>query len=150
MRSKSNGARSGTRREAAEHFEPLLKPVAHLVADHAGVWSWLGLFYFAETVRRQNGVVQLSPLDETFVVDRRDGASRSYQLRFRHYLWGSWRLYEQHGESAAFLLDRELAQWGDIEQRSFGAIRIFNSVGGRAVDPAPVHAWRAPEAWLHP
>ena len=118
-----------TRREAAEYFEPLLKPVAHLVADHAGVWSWLGLFYFAETVRRENSVVQLSPLDETFVVDRRDGASRSYQLRFRHYLWGSWRLYEQHGESAAFLLDRELAQWADIEQRSFGAIRIFNSVG---------------------
>ena len=118
-----------TRREVAVYFEPLLKPIAHLVADHAGVWSWLGIFYFAETARRENGVVQLSPLDETFVVDREDAASRSYQLRFRHYLWGSWRLYEQHGESAAFLLDRELARWGDIEQRSFGAIRIFNSVG---------------------
>ena len=118
-----------TRREAAEYFDPLLKPVAHLVADHAGAWSWLGLFYFGETVRRQNGAVKLSPLDETFVVDRGDGASRSYQLRFRHYLWGAWRLYEQHGEGAAFLLDRELAQWGDIEQRSFGSIRIFNSIG---------------------
>ena len=118
-----------TRREAAEYFEPLLKPIAHLVADHAGVWSWLGMFYFADTVRRENGTVQLSPLDETFVVDRQDVASRSYQLRFRHYLWGSWRLYEQHGENAAFFLDRELAQWGDLEQRSFGAIRVFNSVG---------------------
>ena len=118
-----------TRRDAAEYFEPLLKPIAHLVADHAGVWSWLGMFYFAETVRRDNGTVQLSPLDETFVVDRRDVAARSYQLRFRHYLWGSWRLYEQHGESAAFLLDRELTWWGDIAQRSFGAIRIFNSLG---------------------
>ncbi len=118
-----------TRRDAAEYLEPLPNPIAHLVADHAGVWSWLGMYYFADTVRRENGIVQLSPLDETFVVDRRDLASRSYQLRFRHYLWGSWRLYEQHGESAAFLLDRELTRWGDIEQRSFGAIRVFNSVG---------------------
>ncbi len=117
------------RREVAEYFEPLLKPVAHLVADHAGVWSWLGLFYFAETARRENGAVQLSPLDETFVVDRRDGASRSYELRFRHYLWGSWRLYEQQGERAGFLLDKDLTWWGDIAQRSFGAIRVFNSVG---------------------
>ena len=116
-----------TRRDAAEYFEPLLKPITHLVADHAGVWSWLGMFYFPDTVRKDNGAVQLSPLDETFVIDRH--ISRSYQLRFRHYLWGSWRLNEQHGESAAFLLNRELTQWGDIEQRSFGSIRIFNSVG---------------------
>ena len=118
-----------TRREAAEYFSPLLKPVAHLVADNAGMWSWLGMFYFAETVPREDGIVQMSPLDETFVVDPEDFASRSYQLRFRHYLWGSWRLYEQHGESAAFILDQELAWWGDIAQRSFGAIRVFNSVG---------------------
>ena len=118
-----------TRREVAEYFNPLLKPVAHLVADHAGVWSWLGMFYFPQTVPKGDGVVQMSPLDETFVVDPEDLASRSYQLRFRHYLWGSWRLYEQHGESAAFLLDKELAWWGDIAQRSFGAIRVFNSVG---------------------
>ena len=116
-----------TRRDAAEYFEPLLKPITHLVADHAGVWSWLGMFYFPDTVRKDNGAVRLSPLDETFVVDRH--ISRSYQLRFRHYLWGAWRLNEQHGESAEFLLNRELTQWGDIEQRSFGSIRIFNSVG---------------------
>lgn len=116
-----------TRRDAAEYFEPLLKPIMHLVADHAGVWSWLGMFYFPDTVRKDNGAVRLSPLDETFVIDRH--ISRSYQLRFRHYLWGSWRLNEQHGERAEFLLNRELTQWGDIEQRSFGSIRIFNSVG---------------------
>ena len=116
-----------TRRDAAEYFEPLLKPIAHLVADHAGVWSWLGMFYFPEIVRKDNGTVRLSPLDETFVIDRH--TSRSYQLRYRHYLWGAWRLNEQHGESAAFLLNRELMQWGDIEERSFGSIRIFNSVG---------------------
>ena len=116
-----------TRRDAADYLEPLLKPITHLVADHAEVWSWLGMFYFPETVRKDNGVVRLSPLDETFVIDHH--ISRSYQLRYRHYLWGSWRLNEQHGESVEFLLNRKLTQWGDIEERSFGSIRIFNSVG---------------------
>ena len=51
-----------TRRDAAEYFKPLLKPITHLVADQAEVWSWLGMFYFSETVRKDNGVVQLSPL----------------------------------------------------------------------------------------
>ena len=35
-----------TRRDAADYLEPLLKPITHLVADHAEVWSWLGMFYF--------------------------------------------------------------------------------------------------------
>ena len=118
-----------TRRDVAQYFGPLLKPIAHLVADDAGVWSWLGMFYFAGTVRRENGIARLSPLDATFVVDRQDVASRSYQLRYRHYLWGSWRLYEQHGDNAAFLLEKDLTWWGDIAERSFGSIRIFNSVG---------------------
>jgi hypothetical protein len=116
-----------TRREAAEYFAPRFEPIRHLVADHAGLWSWLGMFYFADTVRVEDGQVRLSPLDETFVVHRED--SRSYMLRFRHYLWGSWRLYEAHGESAAFLLDQNLTSFGDIFQRTFGAIRIFNSEG---------------------
>ncbi len=116
-----------TRRDAAGYLEPLLKPIRHLVADHAEVWSWLGMFYFSDTVRKDNGAVQLSPVDETFVVDRR--IARSYQQRYRHYLWGAWRLHEQHGVRAEFLLNRELTQWGDIEHRSFGSIRIFNSVG---------------------
>ena len=85
------------------------------------------MFYFADTVRIEGGEAQLSPLDETFVVHRED--SRSYMLRFRHYLWGSWRLYETHGESVAFLLDQNLTSFGDIFQRTFGAIRIFNSDG---------------------
>ncbi|MCY3783976.1 MAG: hypothetical protein OXG79_09345 [Chloroflexi bacterium] len=116
-----------TRREAAEYFAPKLASIRHLVADHAGVWSWLGMYYFAETVRVEDGEVRLSPLDETFVVHRED--TRSYMLRFRHYLWGAWRLYEMHGETAAFLLNQELTSFGDIAQRTFGAIRIFNSAG---------------------
>lgn len=118
-----------TRREAAEYFSPLLRPIAHLAADSAGLWSWLGMYYFPRTVPRGDGAVKLSPIDETFVVGTRDVASHSYQLRYRHYLWGSWRLYEQHGEDAAYLLDENLARWSDIADRCFRTMRVFNSIG---------------------
>ena len=116
-----------TRRDAAEYLAPRLEPIKRLVTDHAGVWSWLGMFYFAETVRRGNGTIRLSPLNETFVVDGSVG--RSYLLRYRHYLWGSWRLYDSHVERAAFLLDQDLTSFGDLAERAFGSVRIFNSLG---------------------
>ena len=116
-----------TRREVAEYFVPKFESIRHLVVDDARLWSWLGMFYFADTVRVQEGEARLSPLDETFVVHRED--SRSYMLRFRHYLWGAWRLFETHGESVAFLLDQDLTSFTHIAQRTFGTTRIFNSTG---------------------
>ena len=116
-----------TRREAAEYFVPKFDSIRHLVVDDARLWSWLGMLYFADTVRVEKGEVRLSPLDETFVVHRED--SRSYMLRFRHYLWGAWRIFETHGESVAFLLDQDLTSFTHIAQRTFGTTRIFNSTG---------------------
>jgi len=116
-----------TRREVAEYFVPKFDSIRHLVVDDARLWSWLGMFYFADTVRVEKGEARLSPLDETFVVHRED--SRSYMLRFRHYLWGSWRLFDTHGESVAFLLDQDSTSFTHIAQRTFGTTRIFNSTG---------------------
>ena len=117
-----------TRWDAAEYLAPRLKPISHLVADHAEVWSWLGMFFFTHTAPRDSsGEVKLSPETETFVVDR--NVSRSLQRRFRHYLWIAWRIHEQHGEAAKFLLDRNLTQWGEIEDRTLANLRTFNSVG---------------------
>ncbi len=116
-----------TRREAAEYFVPRFDPIRHLVADHAGLWSWLGMYYFADTVRVEGDVVRLSREDETFVVDRQDGIS--YRRRFRHYLWSSWRLYGAHGESVAFLLDKDLTWIGQLALRALDTVRIFNSAG---------------------
>ena len=116
-----------TRREAAEYLAPKLAPIRHLVADHAGVWSWLGLYYFADTVRVKDGAVQLSPQDETFVVLGEKGGS--YRRPYHHYLWGSWRLYETQGEHAAFLLDQAITSYSRLAGRVFGSVRIFNSIG---------------------
>ena len=95
--------------------------------NHAGVWSWLGMYYFAGIAPQT-----LSPNNMTLIVESGEdtsNASRSEQQTYRHYLWGSWRLYEQHGEQAAFLLDQPIASWDDLSQRTFGSRRIFSSKG---------------------
>lgn len=117
-----------TRREAADYLEQRLRPIQHLIADNAGFWSWIGMFYFAPTAPRDDQEQpRLSPLDETFVVHREE--LRSYQRRYRHYLWSAWRLHQQHGDDADFLLDQPLHAFGDIADRVFSYSRIFNSAG---------------------
>lgn len=116
-----------TRRDAGAYLSPLLEPVRRRVLDDPGVWSWLGMFYFKTTAP-----AKLSPNDMNFLFESgadTSNAERSDQQTYRHYLWGSWRLYEQHGERAAFLLDQSISSWDDVSQRSFGSRRVFNSVG---------------------
>ena len=116
-----------TRRAAAEYLTPRLEPITSLISDQASAWSWLGMFYLPLTAPVHGGLPRLSPLNETFVVDR--ASSRSYQQRYRHYLWGSWRLKRQHGENASYLLDQALTSWPHIAHRSMSSVRIFNSAG---------------------
>ena len=117
-----------TRRDAADYLRPRLEAVQRELADHAGFWSWLGMYYFAETApRTANGVLRLSPRDETFVVHADE--DRSYQRRYRHYLWSAWRLQQAHGSHADFLLDEPINSFGDIADRVFSYSRIFNAQG---------------------
>ena len=117
-----------TRRDAADYLVDKLTSVQQQIADDAGFWSWLGMYYFAETAPRdENRVLKLRPLDENFVVHQ--NSQQSYQRRYRHYLWSAWRLHQEHGESAAFLLDQPLTSFGDIADRVFSYSRIFNSAG---------------------
>ena len=113
-----------TRREAGEYFATRFNSIRPFVADHSGLWSWLGIFYFTDTVQVKDGVHSLSPVDETFVF-----ADSNDRHAYRHYLRGAWRLYEAHGEGAAFLLDQNLSSFGDLAERVFGSLRIFNSSG---------------------
>ena len=117
-----------TRREASEYLAGHLGPIQHHIADDAGFWSWLGMYLFAETAPRdKDGVLNISSLDETFIVHSDE--PRSYQRRYRHYLWSSWRLHQTHGEDAAFLLDEKVNSLGDLADRIFSSSRMFNSRG---------------------
>lgn len=116
-----------SKRAAAVYLDASLGSFGAEIVDDEKVWSWLGMFYFAGTVRIVEGKMRLSPLDETFVIHRDD--SYSFQRRYRHYLWSAWRLYRQHGEDAAFLLDQAPHEAGDIADRVLSNARVFNSVG---------------------
>lgn len=116
-----------SRRAAAVHLDAALGSFGARVIDDAAVWSWLGMFYFPETVPVVNGLPRLSPRDETFVIH--SGESRSLQRRYVHYLWSAWRLYRQHGNAAAYLLDAPLHDQGDIADRVLSNARVFNSAG---------------------
>ena len=117
-----------TRRDAADYLEIALRQIQRQIADDAGFWSWLGMYYFAEIApRSREGVLKLSPLDETFVVHQ--GEDRSLQRRYRHYLWSAWRLKRAHVDHGAFLLDQPVNSFGDIADRVFSSPRIFNSDG---------------------
>ena len=117
----------GTRREVGEYLSALLTPVRRKVISDAGVWSWLGMYYLEGTAP-----TALSPNNMTLIFESGEdtsNAGRSEQQTYRHYLWGSWRLYEQHGENAAFLLDQPISSWDDLSQRTFGSRQVFSSSG---------------------
>ncbi len=120
-----------TRRDAGEYLAPLLAPVRHLVTDNAGVWSWLGMYYFADMSAPLAGRKR-DTASEAFVFSDDEStteARRSYQRRYRHWLRSSWRLQEQHGQDAAFLLDEDITSFTDLADRTFSDFRVFNSSG---------------------
>ena len=116
-----------SRREIGEYLAPRLAPFRTWIADRTSFWSWLGIFHFADTVRIVDGEARLSPLDETFVIDR--GDSQNHRGIHRHYLRAAWQLYDVHGDKAAFLLEQPPTARGFIANTIFQSQRIFNSAG---------------------
>ena len=114
-----------TRRDAGAYLSPLLAPVRRQILDDVGVWSWIGMFYFAETVRVRDGRIHLSRNEEFLFLED----TWSTQLRPRHWLWSSWRLYGQYGESVAVLLNAGITTRSFLSDTVLANRRIFNSVG---------------------
>ena len=115
----------GTRRDAGAYLSPLLVPVRRQILDDAGVWSWLGMFYFADIVRVRDGRIHLSRDEEFLFLED----TWSTQLRPRHWLWSSWRLYGQYGEGVAVLLNAGITTRSLLSDTVLANRRIFNSVG---------------------
>ena len=94
----------GSRREIGEYLAPRLEPFRTWIADRTSFWSWLGMFHFEDTVRIVDGAARLSPLDETFVIDRND--KQNLRGIHRHCLRSAWQLCEVHGEDGVAPLRR--------------------------------------------
>ena len=120
-----------TRRDAAEYFAPKLSPIKRQIPDDAGLWSWLGMYYFP-SIAPLRAASDREIGKESFVFSDDEStteARRSYQRRYRHYLRAAWSLYDQLGEQAAFLLDEPISSFSDLADRILSNFRIFNSKG---------------------
>ena len=122
---EERGFNSG--REVASYLEPKLSTLPRTALHDGGLWSWLGVFYFESTVRRRDGLPHLPARDhDTFLFPT---AGHSAARRYRHYLWTAWRLSEQHGDTADYLLDRDLTEFGDLAKAVLGSPLRFNATG---------------------
>ena len=117
-----------TRRQAAAYLSPRLADLRPSELADAGLWSWLGLFYFEETVLRDGAGLPRFPArdHDTFLFPQQ---GQAVSRRYRHWLWTAWRLEQQHGEAAHFLLDRALTEFGDFAKAILGSPTRFNAPG---------------------
>lgn len=125
----SRSAPFATRLEIGEYLGPRLRPVRRKIMDRSSFWSWLGMFHFRDTVQVKDGAARVSPLDETFVIDRLD--QHNVRGFHRHHLRSSWLLHDAYGDvaEAEYLLNQAPWQRGDIADRIFQTYRVFNSAG---------------------
>jgi len=114
-----------TRRDAARILMPLLDGIQGPIADNDGLWSWLGMYFAPEYRPNRN-----TTTDQYVFLKDESTASlrRAYQRRYRHALRAAYLICRQHGESAAFLLDRPLTAFS-LEDRLLSDFRAFTSVG---------------------
>lgn len=91
--------------------EVLKKADRTRIAQDAGVWNWLALFFFDEIcpVRADGSRRVLSR--EKYIFDPR--ARRFY----RHLVAAPFLLVQRHGESARTLLDSKVSQHGDFTEQ---------------------------------
>lgn len=119
------------RREAGEYLNESLAPLGlEKITDNAGLWSWLGMFYFMEVVNvDQQGNPRLgrNP-DVAYVIDPYE-TGRGNRRHFAHRLMLSWEIYVRHGETAWYLLDEPVNSMGHLADRLAGAPEMFRSVG---------------------
>ena len=119
------------RREAGEYLSRQLAPLGTArIADNPGLWSWLGMFYFDQTVGRYaDGRMQVSASDVAYVIDpssERRGDSQTHRNR----LLAAWDIYTRHGDARAQgLLSEPVWRMEHLADRLLGAVEAYRSSG---------------------
>ncbi len=121
------------RREAGAYLADRLAPLGNAninIANNAGLWSWLGMFYFHQVVGIDadgNPRLGRNP-DVAYVIDP-DETGRGARRHFAHRLLLSWEIYIRHGETAWYLLDEPVNSLRQLADRLSGAPEMFRAVG---------------------
>lgn len=119
------------RREAGRYLKFWLGYLpASQVIGNAGLWSWLGMFYFDRLVDKDDdGCPNLgrNP-DVAYVIDQA-AAGRGERRHFAHRLLLAYETYTRHGENAWFMLEQPVNSVGQLADRLIGAPALFRSRG---------------------
>lgn len=119
------------RREAGQYLQFWLGhlPAAKVIGN-AGLWSWLGMFYFDRLVDRDDaGHPRLGrDPDVAYVIDS-EGEGRGERRHFAHRLLLAYETYTRHGENAWFMLNQPVNSVGQLTDRLIGAPALFRSRG---------------------
>ena len=122
--------RFANRREAGEYLSQRLVPLGlERIADNAGLWSWLGMFYFEQVVGQyRDGRVRVADADIAYVIDQ-SAAGRGAQQRHRNRLLAAWEIYIRHGEKAWVMLEQPVSAMEQLAEYLMNKTEVFRSVG---------------------
>jgi hypothetical protein len=94
-----------TRLEAAKYLRQILEPLRHSkLEQNVGLWTWLSLYYFDHVCPITKAGKRLPGLDYRYILDT------DFRFYYRHNLFGSYIVYQIHGENAPLLLYNALSQ----------------------------------------
>lgn len=78
------------------------------VMGDVGFWSWLALYWFDDLCPAQKNGTRKPSKPYNYVL------SRDYNHRPRHAVYTTWMLVDQYGETALFLLSKQLHERGEL------------------------------------
>lgn len=119
------------RRDAGAYLAARLAPLGIArIADNAGLWSWLGMFYLEQVVGRYaDGRMRIAAADVAYVIDPqsdRRGDSQSHRNR----LLAAWDIYTRHGDARARgLLSHPVSGMEQLADRLLGAVEAYRAPG---------------------
>lgn len=119
------------RREAGEYLADRLAPLGvGRIADNAGLWSWLGMFYFEQVVGwYADGRMRIAAADVAYVIDPQSDR-RGDSQRHRNRLLAAWDIYTRHGEARARgLLSHPVSAMEQLADRLLGAVEAYRAPG---------------------
>jgi len=98
-----------TRFELGRYLVDVLKesPSQSIMGD-VGFWSWLALYWFDQLCPVQKGGGRKPSKPYNYIL------SRNYNHRPRHAIYTTWMLVGRYGETAIFLLSKQLHERGEL------------------------------------
>jgi len=100
------------RRDVAVYLKEALKDFTFSeLESNIGLWSWLDLFFFNQTCPSDSEGKRDPKADYRHILDL------SFRHKYRHLLFGPYRIYMAHPESAFTLLCGDITKPGDFNEQ---------------------------------